>query len=80
MSYVGVGVNPNWDIVPNFLAFLSDASPKLKHHMNLKLYCGQIAVVYFIYALFNRLLGSNKCLLIKLISLAQMPVGLPESW
>ena len=24
----GVGVNPNWDIVPNFLVFFSDASPK----------------------------------------------------
>ena len=24
----GGGVNPNWDIVPNFLFFISDASPK----------------------------------------------------
>ena len=23
----GGGVNPNWDIVPNFLVFFSDASP-----------------------------------------------------
>ena len=25
----GGGVNPNWDIVPNFLVFFSDASPKI---------------------------------------------------
>ena len=24
----GGGVNPNWDIVPNFTIFFSDASPK----------------------------------------------------
>ena len=30
----GGGVNPNWDIVPNFLIFFSDTSSKTIKHLN----------------------------------------------